>query len=243
MNVKSYSEKSVAVYGDTKPWAKQLKSAGGLFNSKLRDGPGWIFSLKFEAGVRDLVTQANEGLITPETPWIPKGKEATIISPKNQPALSHVETMKLLTRTKAITPVASSSPTVGSLPEIPVDQNYSCPTFALASQPAIIIKDANDSNHQVAVYSFPLPMVGQKITVRGPIPKDKLTSFIVTKIKATYPVDEMTIVEKQTDDQDDEEDQEKTEYQVVIINGQWKILIWAMMDHQLSFESLNSHSH
>lgn len=39
-----YSEKALAVYGDTKEIKEQLKQLGGRFNTHLRDGAGWIFS-------------------------------------------------------------------------------------------------------------------------------------------------------------------------------------------------------
>jgi hypothetical protein len=45
-----YSERSIAIYGDTKPIKEQLKAAGGKFNAFLtiegRKQPGWIFSAK-----------------------------------------------------------------------------------------------------------------------------------------------------------------------------------------------------
>jgi len=44
-----YSEKAVAVTGDTKPHADTLKRLGGRFNARLSCGPGWIFS-KSKAG-------------------------------------------------------------------------------------------------------------------------------------------------------------------------------------------------
>lgn len=39
-----YSEKAVAVIGDTKPVREKLKNLGGKFNFRLSCGPGWIFS-------------------------------------------------------------------------------------------------------------------------------------------------------------------------------------------------------
>ena len=46
----NYSEKSIAVIGDTKPIKEILKSSGGRFNAWLRVNgevvPGWIFSAK-----------------------------------------------------------------------------------------------------------------------------------------------------------------------------------------------------
>ena len=41
-----YSEKSIAVVGDTKDIKDSLKEIGGAFNPRLRCGAGWIFSKK-----------------------------------------------------------------------------------------------------------------------------------------------------------------------------------------------------
>lgn len=46
VNVIEYSEKAIAVIGDTKPIKELLKSLGGSFNPRLSCGPGWIFSKK-----------------------------------------------------------------------------------------------------------------------------------------------------------------------------------------------------
>ena len=51
-----YSEKAIAVTGDTKPIADKLKAIGGRFNPRLSCGPGWIFSKKAEAEVRALLS-------------------------------------------------------------------------------------------------------------------------------------------------------------------------------------------
>ena len=51
-----YSEKSIVVLGETKPHKDALKSMGGRFNGRLRDGKvGWIFSKKSEEAVKDYV--------------------------------------------------------------------------------------------------------------------------------------------------------------------------------------------
>lgn len=52
LQVVDYSEKAVAVIGDTKPHAEKLKELGGRFNARLKCGAGWIFSKKKEAAVR-----------------------------------------------------------------------------------------------------------------------------------------------------------------------------------------------
>ena len=51
LQVVDYSEKAVAVVGDTKQHAEKLKELGGRFNARLKCGAGWIFSKKKEAAV------------------------------------------------------------------------------------------------------------------------------------------------------------------------------------------------
>lgn len=57
----NYSEKSIALFGDTKPIKEDLKSLGGRYNANLRPFgedsrvPGWIFPKKCESAVRELV--------------------------------------------------------------------------------------------------------------------------------------------------------------------------------------------
>lgn len=47
-----YSEKAIAVTGETRRFAAELKRLGGRFNSRLSCGPGWIFSKRKEAELR-----------------------------------------------------------------------------------------------------------------------------------------------------------------------------------------------
>lgn len=54
-SIVDYSEKAIAVTGDTKSIKDQLKKLGGRFNGKLSCGPGWIFSKKKEDEVRELL--------------------------------------------------------------------------------------------------------------------------------------------------------------------------------------------
>lgn len=46
VNIIEYSERAIAVIGDTKPIKELLKSLGGSFNPRLSCGAGWIFSKK-----------------------------------------------------------------------------------------------------------------------------------------------------------------------------------------------------
>ena len=67
--VADYSEKSVAVFGETKPIKDYLLAAGGLFNERLNNKisgnrePGWIFVKGKEKEVKELVEKANKGLL------------------------------------------------------------------------------------------------------------------------------------------------------------------------------------
>jgi hypothetical protein len=55
-----YSEKAIAVFGDTKPVKDKLMALGGRFNPKLNhDGgkrAGWIFSRSKEQEIKNLLT-------------------------------------------------------------------------------------------------------------------------------------------------------------------------------------------
>ena len=48
----NYSEKAIALIGDTKAIKDLLKQRGGRFNSHLSCGAGWIFSKKAEGKLR-----------------------------------------------------------------------------------------------------------------------------------------------------------------------------------------------
>lgn len=50
-----YSEKAVAVIGDTKDYREQLKAMGGRFNARLTCGPGWVFTRRKEAELREFI--------------------------------------------------------------------------------------------------------------------------------------------------------------------------------------------
>lgn len=70
LQIVNYSEKSIAVIGDTKEYKEQLKQLGGSFNTRLSCGAGWIFSAKKRAEVENLINggevpakaKANEAL-------------------------------------------------------------------------------------------------------------------------------------------------------------------------------------
>lgn len=52
LQIVDYSEKAVAIIGNTRDYATKLKELGGRFNGKLKCGAGWIFSKKREPELR-----------------------------------------------------------------------------------------------------------------------------------------------------------------------------------------------
>ena len=55
ITITDYTEKSIAVQGDTRKYKEDLKKLGGKYNGMLKNGPGWIFSKTNEAEVRSFI--------------------------------------------------------------------------------------------------------------------------------------------------------------------------------------------
>lgn len=55
VRIVEYSEKAIAVYGNTKQFSDIFKTKGGYFNPRLKEGAGWIFSKKIEKELRVLL--------------------------------------------------------------------------------------------------------------------------------------------------------------------------------------------
>lgn len=62
-----YSDKAIAVIGDTRKIAAELRALGGRFNSRLSCGPGWIFSARKRAEIEALLAGNYEEAGRPET--------------------------------------------------------------------------------------------------------------------------------------------------------------------------------
>ena len=72
-----YSEKSIAVIGDTKDIKDSLKEIGGVFNPRLRCGAGWIFQKKKMAELAEIL--GNDGVVTATTPERPQTDTAELV--------------------------------------------------------------------------------------------------------------------------------------------------------------------
>lgn len=56
VRLEQYTEKSIAVFGNTQPIKDKLKELGGKFNSNLRGQPGWIFTLSSRPRVEEYIS-------------------------------------------------------------------------------------------------------------------------------------------------------------------------------------------
>lgn len=60
VTIEKYSEKSFVVRGETKEHKEKLSDLGGKWNSRLRDGAGWIFPNMFKDNVENWI---NKGIV------------------------------------------------------------------------------------------------------------------------------------------------------------------------------------
>jgi hypothetical protein len=69
VEIVQYSDKAIAVFGDTKPYVNELKELGGKFNPSLthenEKKPGWIYPKKVSDKLQELVTKINAGVVKP----------------------------------------------------------------------------------------------------------------------------------------------------------------------------------
>ena len=56
----NYSEKSFAVFGNTKTFKDELKKLGGKFNSNLKGKAGWIFSNSNKTKVEEFISGCSD---------------------------------------------------------------------------------------------------------------------------------------------------------------------------------------
>lgn len=59
--IEQYTEKSIAVFGDTEKYKESLKTLGGKYNSNLRGRPGWIFPNSAKSRLDEFVKSVESG--------------------------------------------------------------------------------------------------------------------------------------------------------------------------------------
>jgi hypothetical protein len=85
-----YSEKAIAVIGDTKPIKDKLKSLGGKFNFRLSCGAGWIFKKSDLEKIQKALTPENEG----DTPKRLETEGQLIAAQYRRPIIPESETIE-----------------------------------------------------------------------------------------------------------------------------------------------------
>ena len=75
ISISDYSEKSIVIRGDTKVYKDILQSLGGIWNPNLKDGAGWIFSVKKKEELQKLIKDQSKE----QSKFIAFGKEWTSV--------------------------------------------------------------------------------------------------------------------------------------------------------------------
>lgn len=215
MEVQPYSEKSFAVYGDTKPWAGSLESIGGKFNGNLRDGPGWIFSKSRELELLSFVEQANQGSITPA----PTKFSSNTGIKKMQYSTPFQKSIPELT--KPLNPYQQHTPMSASDAMLKLERAKAksvLPSSSTSLKFPNIFQAADDHFYQISVYTLPLPVINQKISVSY----DSFTAiYSISDIKTSHPVDSMKLSLESTNDEDSEIFPDELDSYVIC--GSWKL--------------------
>lgn len=63
LTVENYTDKSIVVRGSTKEYIDELKQLGGKWNSRLRDGPGWIFPKSKEKIIKSFISSGQTTVV------------------------------------------------------------------------------------------------------------------------------------------------------------------------------------
>jgi hypothetical protein len=127
MEASYYSDKAIAVFGNTQPWASNLRELGGSFNRRLQGKPGWIFPKTKEPQLMQFIAQANAGQIQP-TPYTgPKSsyqaaqQQAIPYGVTQQQVVPYGATQPAMTPEEARMRLQIAQPTLqGSFPQVAV---------------------------------------------------------------------------------------------------------------------------
>lgn len=244
MQAEYYSDKSIAVFGHTKPWAANLKGLGGSFNGNLRGRPGWIFQKAKEPELMQFIANANAGLIQPAAPTHQVAPVTMVPFGAAQPAMTPQDAMARLQIAQPTAVIAPTMPTPG-LPTIqpivgaPMTMAVALPKPAtpLPAQavtmnyPNLFIA-ADGLQYQVVIYTAPLPSIGQSVTLH--VGEGEFEYVVSTMEKTGPPYDSIIITRLPKPDAAPED--EAPSSRAVLINGQWKV--FCMQDeHSLTFHA------
>ena len=96
--LETYSEKAIVLRGTQEQYKEILETIGGLFNGRLKVGPGWIFPKHKKRDVETLLEQIASGVeVAP-----PPKKSASSASSSSEPEVSKKEYLALVTRVERL---------------------------------------------------------------------------------------------------------------------------------------------
>lgn len=264
MEAEHYTDKSIAVFGETKPWKNDLKELGARFNPNLNGRPGWIISNRHETPLMEFLTQANGGQIepTPDPPRTDQPKART--SPRAaarvpsrteiQPSMAPNDALAQLRATAATLGIPAPQPAMGQgssagstasrlvltgspgtkvARPAPRKTAGPRPIRAIPSDPThlnspTLFVAGDGLTYQIAIYTAPLPSLGQRVTLQ--IGENSI-AYTVTRMEKEFPpFDSILITQVQTDPE-----QASGVSRASLVAGQWQIL--GLQDpHTLRFE-------
>ena len=242
MQAEYYTDKSIAVFGETKPWAANLRALGGKFNGNLKGRPGWIFQRAKETELMNFIAQATQGLIQPmeqtttQTGY-PVATPQMVPFGQTQPAMTPQAAMNRL----AVTQPMGQTP----LPQVtlPFQQQTIKP---LTPQPMTILQPqpvtvgfpnmftaADGLTYQIIMYTAPIPTIGQRVTLSM---GDFNVDYNITAIqKTTAPIDDILIT--QILPVDTEPGTQAPVSRAIIMNGRWQVHCM-QDDHTITFQPM-----
>lgn len=263
MQAEYYSEKAIAVLGDTKPWAANLKALGGKFNGNLRGRPGWIFQRAKEPELMQFIAQANAGQIqaAPQATYqatqptmVPFGATQPAMTPQaammrlqlNQQPVQPMAPFPQITIPMGLPPIQPINVQRPASPLVPLPVNAPRPADPIVPHPVTVLPQqpafvnypnlftaADGLQYQVILYTAPMPSVGQRVTLA--IGGDQLEYSVSGIESTTSPIDSIFLTAVPADDAP--ADEEPAVSRAIIMKGQWKIHCM-QDDHTLTFHPL-----
>jgi hypothetical protein len=98
--LETYSEKAIVLRGAQEQYKEALEAIGGLFNSRLKVGPGWIFPKHKKRDVETLIEQILSGVEI--APPARKQSSSASSSGSSEPEVSKKEYLSLVTRVERL---------------------------------------------------------------------------------------------------------------------------------------------
>jgi hypothetical protein len=219
LNPEYYSNNSIAVFGDSKPWKDNLKSLGGRWNQNLNGRAGWIFPRNREQELMQLISQVNSGSIQPQ-PFQQTTFQGSIPSPVplnfNQQVMNPLESLNRLSlsrnlnNTENIQQPIIQQPTIRQpmiQPQRPytniqsLQSNTSFPNYFTA---------ADGLTYQIIMTTAVVPTLNQRVSINS---GDTTNEYTVSFVKEQYPVDIVKITSNN----------DASVLTLNIINGNWKV--------------------